>query len=559
MFLIKNLQKQHFILLGVWFLINLIQSVFTGLHYDEAYYWMYSQNLDWGFFDHPPLTAFLIHFGYSFFGNELGVRLFMILLSTVTMALILNEIDEKKDLFFAGVFILSFPLVHTHIGGFLALPDLPLVFFTVLFFMVYKQFLQKQNLQLALVLSVIVAAMVYSKYHSFLVIFFVLLSNLKLLKNKYFWVIVIGTFILLLPHIWWQFDNNFPTFRYHLHDRTKPFQLKYVHSNILNQILVAGPLSGIVLFWSLRKFKADNLFKKATIFTIIGFFGTFFILSFWNRIEPHWTASITPLLMFAAYPLISQNQKLKRLFKNLALPLVVLFFFFRMYLAMDFIPNVGYAKLAFYKHKELAAEIKKMAGGKIVGTFNNYALTSTYTFYSGDKAVHLASPEYRFCQYDLWNEEQAAEGDSLFAIYHERANPPELIPLCNGQKIGVTIVPQFQSLKSVLIKIEESNIHNKTLKLTLSINNNSDRTIQLAHSSEPVLGLMQNKKEMVIYPLEELCQLKQLEPNKMCTFNITFDSEKFEKDIPLIIYTRTLEKNRGELISLDLKKLFAKK
>ena len=126
----KNLGKKHYIILGVWFLINLLQAIFTGLHSDESYYWMYSQNLAWGYFDHPPMVALLIHLGYWLFPGEIGVRFFIILISTFTLALILNEINEKKEFFFLLVFVFSFPLIHSHIAGFLAIPDIPLLFFT---------------------------------------------------------------------------------------------------------------------------------------------------------------------------------------------------------------------------------------------------------------------------------------------------------------------------------------------------------------------------------------------------------------------------------------------
>src|SRR5690606_25672339 len=102
----NNLTRKHYYLIGAWFVINLLQSIFTGLHSDESYYWMYSENLDWGFFDHPPMAALFIHLGHLLLPGELGVRLFIILLSTATFALILNELNEQEDLLFLGVFVL---------------------------------------------------------------------------------------------------------------------------------------------------------------------------------------------------------------------------------------------------------------------------------------------------------------------------------------------------------------------------------------------------------------------------------------------------------------------
>jgi 4-amino-4-deoxy-L-arabinose transferase-like glycosyltransferase len=58
-----------------WFFIGLIQAYATELLDDEAYYWVFSRFLDWGYFDHPPMTGLLIKAGYRIFQNELGVRL----------------------------------------------------------------------------------------------------------------------------------------------------------------------------------------------------------------------------------------------------------------------------------------------------------------------------------------------------------------------------------------------------------------------------------------------------------------------------------------------------
>src|SRR5215831_20540983 len=82
-------QKNHRLIFYLcWVTLGLIQSRFTELLDDEAYYWVYSKFLDWGYFDHPPMVALLIKIGYSLFHSELGVRLLIALLSTLTLWLI---------------------------------------------------------------------------------------------------------------------------------------------------------------------------------------------------------------------------------------------------------------------------------------------------------------------------------------------------------------------------------------------------------------------------------------------------------------------------------------
>jgi hypothetical protein len=46
-----------------------------GLFFDEAYYWLWSTQLQAGYFDHPPMVAYVIRAGTILFGNiEFGVR-----------------------------------------------------------------------------------------------------------------------------------------------------------------------------------------------------------------------------------------------------------------------------------------------------------------------------------------------------------------------------------------------------------------------------------------------------------------------------------------------------
>ena len=116
---------------GGWFLLGLLQALFTELQDDEAYYWVYARFLDWGYFDHPPMTALLIKGGGLIFGNELGVRIFPLLLNTATLWLTERLIPERNRLLF---YSLCLSVAVLQIIGFWAVPDVPLLFFTALFF-----------------------------------------------------------------------------------------------------------------------------------------------------------------------------------------------------------------------------------------------------------------------------------------------------------------------------------------------------------------------------------------------------------------------------------------
>src|ERR1700756_1343837 len=73
-----------YLLIG-WTALNALQAYVQEIHADEAYYWLYSKFLDWGYFDHPPMVAVFIRIGDSIAHNEFCVRLLTVISSTISL------------------------------------------------------------------------------------------------------------------------------------------------------------------------------------------------------------------------------------------------------------------------------------------------------------------------------------------------------------------------------------------------------------------------------------------------------------------------------------------
>src|ERR1700694_5217211 len=105
-----------------WTVLNAIQAYTLELQGDEAYYWLYSKYLAWGYFDHPPMVAVFIHIGDIIMHNELGLRLLTVLTSSASIYilwLILKKYTVDPIAFIlviSGIFIF-------HIYGFTTTPD----------------------------------------------------------------------------------------------------------------------------------------------------------------------------------------------------------------------------------------------------------------------------------------------------------------------------------------------------------------------------------------------------------------------------------------------------
>ena len=76
--ILTKLKTEKLLAMGILgiFLLILLNILSLELTFYEAYYWIYSQYLSWGYFDHPPMVAIIIRAGTSIFGNnEFGVRI----------------------------------------------------------------------------------------------------------------------------------------------------------------------------------------------------------------------------------------------------------------------------------------------------------------------------------------------------------------------------------------------------------------------------------------------------------------------------------------------------
>ena len=174
------------ILIAAYGLLNFLQAYLTPINSDEAYYWMYSRYPAWGYFDHPPAIAMMIKAGYAIIKNEAGVILFVIIFQLISVYLLWQLTDPAKKSTPSNViffFLLIFASPVLNIFGFYATPDSPLLFFEALFLFMYKRFREKNDWISALCLGVIMAAIMYSKYHGAILIIAVIVSDIQILKN----------------------------------------------------------------------------------------------------------------------------------------------------------------------------------------------------------------------------------------------------------------------------------------------------------------------------------------------------------------------------------------
>lgn len=425
-----------------WTLLNLLQVSFTELTSDEGYYWFYAQHLQWGYYDHPPMIALLIKLGGYLFTGELGVRVFNVVLSTAGLTLFFSLLpDAYKKSSRTYLLLLSAPLLHYL--TFLVFPDGPLLFFSLLFLVMYKHFLQKGTLLTAILLGLALAFMAYSKYHGALVLIFTVLANPQLLRTPLFYLSLFVAALLFAPHLWWQYREGFPTLKYHLSGRTGGISFRHVGEYVSQQLIAIGP--GIIFLPFV--IKTTDVFERTLKAIIIGTLFFFLVSSFKTFVHFHWTSiALYPLLYFAvAY--YNQPQK-KGLFRWLVLPFVVLFFIARLLLMIPFIQGMHVGEDYYHGRKTWAKEIADVAGNRYVFMPNNLREASLYSFYSGNKGITLYTRQEKKSQYELWGYEDSLQGKEVVLVTKQPFERSRLLPNSLQKGLSYSVFPSFSSYYS---------------------------------------------------------------------------------------------------------------
>lgn len=405
------------IFLLFWLVINLIQAIFMGLISDEAYYLFYSRDLAWGYYDHPPLTAILIRIGTLIFSKELGVRFLFVLLSAGTILIIYKLSEVKNDLLF-GLLVFTFMIFQ--ITGFLAIPDSLLLFFTALFFLIYKKYIGESNIQHALLLGVVMAGLLYSKYLGIFIIFFTVISNITLLWKRSFWVAVIITTVIFSPHLFWQYQHDFPSFYYHLVERShdEVFRWSNFGDFIAGQFLLTNPFLFIPILYFIIKFRSADKYERALKFTALGSLLVPFLLMLKGRVEANWTmAGLIPVFLIS-YRIFESRQKLYRYLYITSAITILLILLLRVLLIYDFLPEKYQAPLKSFSTgwKAFSQKVSGLAENRPVVFIGSYQNPSQYMFYTGKEAFSFNNDIYRSNQFDLEGIEEHLQGREVLLI-----------------------------------------------------------------------------------------------------------------------------------------------
>lgn len=454
--MLKKIRIQHY--LFIIFIVNLVQAFFTPLMGDEVYYWVYSQDLDWGYFDHPPLVALIIKLSDFLFSDELSIRFFTTILNTLTAFFIWKLIPDqnKNQAYSEALFFALFLMIPgLSIYGFITTPDVPLLFFFALYLLAFKFLLEKNNLKSAVFVGFCAALLIYSKYHGAILILLSIVANWKVLSKKYYYLAGFIAVVLILPHLYWQYLYDFVSFDYHLFQRAKgEIGLHNILDYVGGSLGILNPfLFLFVLIYSFKKsvsFSEQNIFYRNLFF---GIFIFFFFYSFRSKIEAQWTvAAAVPLLILAHDLLVNYWSKFQKL-SYLGFSVLFILFTVRIIIMLPFDSGTE-----FHHHQKpyFDALAKKVGDKKIVFS-NSYRDAAKYKFYTGRDAMALSNFYYRKSQFDVGDYDISFNEQPVFFVGYTENIASENFNIEN-ENVKYALISNIPVYNKVMAKIKNENL-----------------------------------------------------------------------------------------------------
>jgi 4-amino-4-deoxy-L-arabinose transferase-like glycosyltransferase len=313
-------------ILAAGLLVRTIVALLLPIGFDEAYYYVYTQHLDWSYFDHPALVALTTGFGVWLTGqvNPFTVRIATLLIYTGSLLFLYKTaarlFDRQVALITLG--ITSLVPVFSIAFGILTMPDTPLLFFwmaalwlaTVEFF---GRSTYRPTFRVALI-GLLLGLACLGKYHGFLLgiclVGFCLTSSAhrRVLYSPWIVLAVIFFAATISPLLYWNSVHEWASFRFQS-NRAVPnasYNWETFFITFLVHMVYLFPAFGPPLVWSIGtalvnqvKQRGADVPQRFVLWMSVPIIVGFMIIAGYQQVLPSWpmAAYMTATMLLAAW------------------------------------------------------------------------------------------------------------------------------------------------------------------------------------------------------------------------------------------------------------------
>lgn len=283
------------------------------LYYDEAQYWAWSRELDWGYYTKPPLIAWVIAATTNLFGDaewavRLGAPLAHAVAASALYALGRSTYGAWPG-FWTGVAWLLMPGVFLS-SGVISTDAVLLPLWALALFSAWR-LMTTRAWAWAIALGFFVGLGALAKYA---MLYFVpcmvlaawwLAPMREALKGGRGLVAGVISALVLAPNIVWNFQNSFATARHTADnarlDASDMFNLDELFEFWGGQFGVLGPIVALVLIWAIwrmsRRWSGASVQDKFLLAFILPTLVIVSVIAFISRANANWVAVAYPAII----------------------------------------------------------------------------------------------------------------------------------------------------------------------------------------------------------------------------------------------------------------------
>ncbi len=414
-------------------LANLSYLAVNRLHPDEAYYWVWSRKLAWGYFDNSPLIAYVIRFFTNIGGNsEFWVRFpaFLGWIWVIGFSFFFAlKIYRKRSVAYLALLIALFvPLLAS--GSHIMTPDIPLIFFaSIVLYYLYRA-IEEERKNAWYGAGFFLGLALLAKFQAILLLGSILLMLLlrstkrRWLHRKEPYLAALISLLMFTPVLYWNWTHQWASFAYQAqHGIHHTFKMVHLGEFLGGQVLVFSLLFIVLIYYAIKRTFQWHDRKSADLFLMYCFMPVFLFFGFTSLTYPalpNWPAiGYLPAIIFLAAQLqraLEGAGKIGRFFIRTVLG--ISFIVSILLLTLVRYPDIAVSRLhidlpskliltnSTFGYQPLAAQVDKIivenfGTAKAVPLFgDSYQTAAELQFYVSKPVTVFTTREAHRCQYD---------------------------------------------------------------------------------------------------------------------------------------------------------------
>ncbi len=300
------------------FRVALLPFATADLFVDEAQYWVWGQNLDWGYYSKPPLIGWVLRAVTDLAGSSslFWVRVPGPVFHAVTALILIGaarEITDRGTAGLAGLAYITMPSVA--VGSFLISTDTILMPFFAGAVWVWLRLTKGGNLRLAVLLGLCVGLGMMAKYAAVYFIFGAVLGAVFVPAARIAWrditVAAVVFALVISPNVIWNLQNDLATLS-HTADNVDWVRQPGIQLNtagaaefFLQQFGVFGPiLFGAYLIAAVAAFRSGAWIQRWLVWMSAPIILLVSVQALLSRAYANWAVTACVGVVLLAVPLL---------------------------------------------------------------------------------------------------------------------------------------------------------------------------------------------------------------------------------------------------------------